>query len=127
MLGYPSGQQVWENVDPADYAARVAFHLEHGGYSYDPTAETAEQGRQRCAERAATAEILAERDGLMVEWHDDCYIDHLAEFGYQPTTCECAQVIDADGNVLASMSCIDDADDAYRRVVAAELFIEALS
>lgn len=51
----------------------------------------------------------------------------MREFDYQPTTCEAAIALDREGDVLASLGCIDDAEENYRRVVAAGLYWEALA
>jgi hypothetical protein len=50
----------------------------------------------------------------------DCYADG------GPTTCETCTCYGADGAILASLSCIDDATPEYRRVVEAELASEAM-
>lgn len=117
MLELPNGQQTWVDVAPADWARRVAFHLENGTADRDP----------RLAERAATAEILGRDAGIEIEWGKDWSVDHMREFDYQPTTCEAAIALDREGDVLASLGCIDDAEENYRRVVAAGLYWEALA
>lgn len=116
MLELPNGQQTWADVAETDWARRVAFHLENGTADHDP----------RLAERAATAEILARAAGIEIEWAEDWSVDHLHEFDYQPTTCEVATARSREGVVLVGLSCIDDADEDYRRVVAAGLYWEAL-
>lgn len=117
MLELPNGQQTWVDVAPADWERRVAFHLENGTANHDP----------RLAERAAAAEILAQDAGIEIEWGKDWSVDHMREFDYQPTTCEAAIALDREGDVLASLGCIDDAEENYRRVVAAGLYWEALA
>jgi hypothetical protein len=104
----------------------VTFHYENGGYSYNPATETSEQGRIRCAHEAAAAEVHAATHGWLVRWCDDPIVQdhHYAPDGVQ--SCEHAALTDATGEVLASLGCIDDADDNYRRVVAADLTIEAM-
>lgn len=108
------------------------FFYEHGGYSFNPSTETAEQGRARCAESLASAERYALSQGFTFEWADDWSVgDHVAEFGdcYKdggPQTCESCVCRDADGNVLASLGCIDDANTNYRRVIEAELASEGM-
>lgn len=75
-------------------------------------------------------------DGLQVIWEDDWAVgSHHAEYGeayedengapVEPDTCETAYVVDTDGNVLASLGCIDGADTAYRAEVESELLAEA--
>lgn len=108
------------------------FFFEHGGYSYDVKTETAEQGRRRCAIAMADAEEKAKNLGWHVGWSDDWTCgSHVKEFGEdayseEPATCEAAILVDADGKVLASLGCIDDASPEYRRVIEAELASDAL-
>ena len=112
------------------------FFYEHAGYSYDPKVETAEMGRIRCAVEMALAEEQGRNVGLEFEWSDDwgvgshtdfygagsCYEDH------EPSTCEQCVVKSADGEYLPiSLGCIDEADANYRRVVEAELAMEAIA
>ena len=83
------------------------------------------------AHKLAQAEAWAKSKGLRFEWSDDdLMIDHVAEFdGYdeQPETCEQCWVTDPEtGATLASLGCVDDATDDYRRVVEAELAYEAM-
>lgn len=103
------------------------FFYEHAGWGYSPGEETPEQGRERGAKALAEAEAWAKREGVEFRWDDDFGIDHVAEFDCydtEPETCEvCVAYID--GCVVASLGCIDDADDNYRRVVMAELADEA--
>jgi len=83
---------------------------------------------------AATKIALAwaEAEGLEVIWHDDWSVGNHREFygeAYdegEPTTCEWAAVVDDHDNVLASLGCIDGADDAYRREIVADLLVEAM-
>jgi len=110
------------------------FFWEHAGYSYQPETETEAQGRIRCARELAAAEANAKRiDGWGFEWHDDWRVgDHVNEFSSEsylnnPRTCECCLLRDGDGDVIASVGCVDDATDEYRRVIEAELAVEALA
>ena len=81
----------------------------------------------------AVAEVLAAR-GWRVVWEDDWDVGSHRDFygpdsayaDREPDTCETAALVDESGDVLASLGCIDDATDEYRRVVAAELAAEAL-
>ena len=101
---------------------------EHAGYSYDP--ETVEQGRARGARALAQAEAWAKAEGLAYGWEDDWGINHVAEFDCydtDPETCEYVELRDPDGNVLNSLSCIDDATPEYRRVVEAELALDVMA
>lgn len=112
------------------------FFYEHAGYSHDPKTETAEQGRIRCAKELAEAERIAHNLNWETRWENDWDIgSHKKFYGpgscyedSEPTTCEYAQLWDADGmHCLASLGCIDDATSAYRRVIEAELADEALA
>ena len=115
-----------------DIPTAVEFFVQHAGFSYNPATETPEQGKLRCARALVSAERWAAVNDLTVEWADDWDGDNSyteqAEFdGYTVTTCEMARLVDTDGNVLASLGCIDDATDDYRRVIEAELAEEAKS
>lgn len=105
------------------------FFFDHAGYSFHPNKETALEGKLRCAVEMAKAEQCAINQGWTAEWSDDWDIgSHIEEFDCyteEPTTCESCVLKDADGNVLASLGCIDDADNNYRRVIEAELAEEA--
>ena len=111
--------------------ADVQFFYDNAGWSYDPSSETSEQGRTRWAIQLMEAEDHAFREGYRYEWANDWEGDHSytkqSEFeGYEVATCETCTLYDEDGNVLASLGCIDDATDDYRRVVQAELAYEAM-
>ena len=83
--------------------------------------------RRQGAESLAHAESVATSEGWQVEWrHDDSgYLDTRND-DVPPTEVLCAVLTDAAGNVLASLGCIGDPSDSYRRVVEAELAAEAL-
>lgn len=104
------------------------FFYEHAGYSFDPKTETQEQGKLRCAKELAEAERIAANLEWRFEWVDDWMGSHdWKEYSGEPATCEQCTVYDPSSNrVLASLSCIDDADNNYRRVIEAELAAEAL-
>jgi hypothetical protein len=99
------------------------FFHEHAGYSYDPTTETPEQGRRRCAAALAEAEAWGKDVGVVFSWEDDwnvgSHVDEFDAYDAEPETCETA--LARWGALLASLGCVDDADDDYRRVVQAEL------
>lgn len=109
----------------------VEFFYKYAGWSYNPGTETPEQGRRRSARELARAELLAIDNGWEFEWRDDWSVDHVDEFEFYenggPESCESCTLYSAEGEVLASLGCIDDATDEYRRVVEAELAQEALS
>lgn len=74
---------------------------------------------------------------LSVVWEDDWSLgtSHYVEYGEaytdaegnpdEPDTCERAYVEDQNGDVWASLHCIDGADDAYRAEIAGQLLEEA--
>jgi hypothetical protein len=107
----------------------VVFFYNHAGWCYDPATETAEEGRWRCARALAGAEAWAKSEGLDFSWVDDWGVDHEKEYECYsdggPTTCETCHCEKGDV-LLASLSCVDDADANYRRVIEAELADEAL-
>ena len=113
------------------WSEALQFHYEHGGYCYDPATERPEDGRARCALAAAGAEAWAKEQGIEFRWEDDWQVtDHAHEFcadAYpdgNPETCEqCSAWLG--GECLAAIGCVDDADDNYRRVIEAELAMEA--
>jgi hypothetical protein len=72
-------------------------------------------------------EVLWEPDwDLGGKTHEDWYGEAYADLpNGQPDTCEVAYVVDDHGNVLASLGCIDNADEAYRREVERDLLSEA--
>lgn len=113
------------------------FFYDHAGYSFDPRTETEEQGRVRCAQALAAAEqryLDAHRDnGVCVVWENDpdaarfwekARRDGSADIGHFDQ-CEIACILDASGLCLASLGGVLDADDDYRRVIRAELALEA--
>jgi hypothetical protein len=106
------------------------FFAKHGGLSYNPHTETPEMGRRRGALQLAKAEQWAKDNGVTFVWEDDWDIlSHVKEFDCydaEPDTCERVRAITADGETLASLSCIDDATSEYRRVVEADLAYEAM-
>ncbi|MCR4302123.1 MAG: hypothetical protein NUV51_10970 [Sulfuricaulis sp.] len=123
------------------------FFLKHAGYSYSPETESPMQGRIRVARALAKAERKARDMGISFQWEMDDYlssewIDANKDGGrncdpwHTWYCCARPPIEDADtygaGEVLASLGGIDfgrDGEpwgDPYRRVVEAELAIEAL-
>lgn len=82
----------------------------------------------------ARAEAEAREAGLHFEWADDPVgwgdVESDLRMGYidqAPERVECAACLSEDGECLASLCGIEDADDDYRRVIEAELAMEALA
>lgn len=92
--------------------------------------ETEKQGKARCARELAQAERWARDNGLTFTWEDDWEIgSHVREYdGYErePETCETCIAWDANGDVVASLGCVDDATPEYRRVIEAQLASEVM-
>lgn len=118
-----------------------SFFFRNAGHSYDPSRETKRTGRIRYARELARAENEAKVRGWSVLWEDEIDVDL--------SWCECEtdgvehehEVLCAilygedwtntlksrrDMKVLGSLGNIVDADRNYRRVVEAELALEAL-
>ena len=100
-------------------------------YDHNPTDNDAR--RLAYATDAANAERIARERMWEVRWYDDWSVDHATEYDCydagEPSTCQYAVLISAEGEVLtalASLHCIDDATPAYRRIIAAELILQAL-
>jgi len=108
------------------------FFLRNAGTSYNPATETRRQGRSRGARDMARAERDARKLGYWFEWRPDWQVgSHVCEFGTEsyptePATCEQCLMLDAEGQVVQSLGCVDDASCEYRRVVEADLALEEL-
>jgi hypothetical protein len=121
------------------------FFYKQAGYGYDPKTETKEQGRRRGAKALAEAEAYASREGWDVRWSQDgsmygqqgdCFdiVDDPDSFGDPLFVGWDAFLVDMDGNVLGSLGATtfagsnggDPWSDPYRRVVEAELALEAM-
>ena len=115
-------------------ASQEQFFFDNAGYSYDPKKETAKQGKVRGAKLLAQAETIAKGEDWYFEWRDDWDVGSHKEFygkgscyeDSEPNTCETCTLFDADGKVLASLGCTDDATHDYRRVIEAELACEGV-
>lgn len=85
---------------------------------------------------AADMRRWAQDNGYTFTWSDDWDLgtSHAAYYGPEsayddrangePDTCEVATMYDADGNIVASLGCVDDADDTYRAEVESDLAAE---
>lgn len=112
----------------------VEFFFERGGFWYDPATETKEDGRIRCAEESARAELYAASHGWVTRWEPDPdgqRADAGTEWEDWPHWQ--AVLMSADGvDVLAALGGVMFADggdpwsDPYRRVVEAELALDAI-
>lgn len=125
------GMSTDELVDCArDFAWQMTraerFFYTHAGYSYDPKTESEEQGRSRCAKQLAWAERYAQLNGWSYEWKDDD-VPWDAD-GPEPRYLLGCILRNASGTVLASLWHIglNRLNDPYRRVVEAELALEAM-
>jgi hypothetical protein len=109
------------------------FFYQHAGFSYDSKTQTADEGRRETARALAAAEAWGQQIGLEFSWEDDwslgtSHAEFYSEDAYpegEPETCETCLAI-LNGDVVASLSCIDGATDEYRRVVEAELAAEVM-
>ena len=103
------------------------FFYRHAGYGYGP-GETPEQGRKRGAASLAKAEQEATARGWTVEWEEDPEgWDSIGDIDPDDVREILSAVLyDEDHNVLGSLGSIVNPDRNYRRVVEAELALEAL-
>lgn len=123
------------------------FFLRHAGYSYNPKTETQMQGRIRCAQSLARAEKWARADDtLEFVWLEDTDIseddfefeadkEHVRQDGARGcilyrkceehgTECKHAEQL---GSLWGITESLDNRErDAYRRVIEAELALEAM-
>ena len=112
----------------------IQFFMEHGGFSYDPKHETPEQGRKRCAESMAVAEAMAWDQDYTFSWmYDewgcsgcDCGDPDCDCYTEEPHEVLVCTMYDPNGESVASLGGICGATNEYRRVVQAELAMEAL-
>ena len=127
-LRKPKDQNMNDTIKPEN------FFFEQAGYSYDPKRETEKQGRQRGAKALAAAERKGSDAGFSFHWEIDQLCDS-SEFSkerpaWQLWACCCRN---SQGRVRASLCGIDFGRDGapwgepYRRVVEAELALEALA
>ncbi len=104
------------------------FFFSQAGYSYDAKVETPEQGKLRCAIQLAQAEVWAAAHGVTFKWMPDEDADPTDWDGEGPIgeSAEGCVAKCASGGVLESLWGIWDASEEYRRVVQAELALEAM-
>lgn len=104
------------------------FFYDNAGYSVAP-GETTEQGRERCAIALATAETWAVENGY--EWYEGQDVNADLSWMDEDERDE-AEVIyillmDENAHVVQSLHGITNPTNAYRRVVRAELALEAMA
>jgi len=74
----------------------------------------------------------AERQGYTFTWADDWDLGGKSHTDYygpgsayeecgEPSTCETCDMVDANGDMVDSLGCIDDASEEYRREVEADM------
>lgn len=94
---------------------RSLWFYDHASWGYVPAIQTTEQGHMESARRYADAEVWAEENSLEFAWaYDEEYYNLLMCLAYK------------DGEVVASVGGVDSGDEDYRRVIEAELAIEAM-
>jgi len=116
------------------HSRAVAFFMKHAGSSYMPGKETRAQGKRRGAARLAKAEKEAAARGWTVEWDHEQVPDlSWASEADREDIDEVLMAVlkDEHGNVLESLGNITFGRNSmenrnYRRVVEAELALEAL-
>lgn len=108
------------------------FFFDNGGYAYAP-GEIPEQRKLRCAQSLAKAELDGREAGLSFQWREDerdssDWSDEKPAWKLYVCCC-----FGPDGKALASLHGIDFGRDgtpessSYRRIVEAELAMEALA
>ena len=110
------------------------FFLAHARYRYDPRTETAEQGRRRCAKALADAELKSTLSGWSCKWEVDTDSSSAdwPDGGEPPYAVWGCTLRDEQGKSLGSLWSIDFGREGepwgqpYRRVIEAELALEAL-
>lgn len=114
------------------------FFFRHAGFSYDPKTETPDQGKQRCAQALAAAELRARDGGYSFQWEIDPHTrsddwkkpDEDGGKYRAPWQTWVCDMYDPQGELVQSLGGIDFGRDGspfgdpYRRVVEAELALE---
>jgi len=103
------------------------FFFEHAGFFYNPATETVAVGKLNSALTYAAAEAHARAECWYFEWVPDPDADPYDWDGEGPIGTEAYGCIlrDASGKALASLWAIWDPGGVYRRIVQAELALEA--
>lgn len=110
------------------------FFYENAAYSYHPSTESRDAGRRRCAAEMAAAERSAREAGIGFEWQEDVFDSSEWSDEQPPWKQYVCFAHGADGLTVASIGVVDFGRDGspwtdarYRRVVEADLAIEALA
>jgi len=90
------------------------FFLKHAGFSYNPATETRQQAKRRCAKEMAAAERKGRDIGLRFLWMPDWD---------EPGSEVCEAYLESE--LKACLCGIEGATPEYRRVIEAELAMEA--
>jgi hypothetical protein len=105
---------------------KIAFFYKHGGYSRSP-GQSEEESRKESAESLARAEAFGEAAGWKVSWMPDEDEYQLGDDETEPPSEVLnATLLDANDNVIGSLGGIGDPDNNYKRVVEAELALNAM-
>src|SRR3990167_11418048 len=112
---------------------REAFFYENAGYSWDPSSESREEGRRKCARYLAEAEACGERVGLEVQWDYDYDAPYFLSDEAHEGPYYFAWVEGPTGSTVAALGGIDEDPcpqgqgilTPYARVIEAELLSEA--
>ena len=115
---------------PGKTNSAVRFFFREAGYSYDPKTEKPLTGRWRGAYQLADAERHARTMEWSYRWEPDLEpIDYITgsdgNDDEQPDELLGCVLVNSRGEVLGSLWGIGDPSAAYRRVVEAELALEA--
>jgi hypothetical protein len=120
---------------PSPKQSAYLFFLKHAGYAYRPS-ETPQAGRSRSARQLAKAERDAVALGYQFEWRNDdegcsgcdCGSDDCAcSTGVDHETLGCLMYAPDSKDAVQSLWGICNPTREYRRVVEAELAMEALA
>jgi hypothetical protein len=106
----------------------AAFFYDNAGYSWDDTRETPEQGKVRTAEKLAAAERFALDQDWYFEWDidKDAHLDRPSGIIQPEDKAYYCELWDSAGDNLLQCLCgIWEPTREYRRVVQAELALEA--
>lgn len=133
------------NNELSELTKAEKFFYDNAGYSYDPKTETVEEGKIKCAKAMAQAEMFAREHNWSFSWELEqespvsvfgkacpknakCVDDRCRYAHYDPESdFYCCLIWDNSDTpeVIGSLGMIEEPDPEYRRVVEAELALEA--